>query len=523
MNAECTESVGAYKHELYTVIQALGNEENLWLVRDSVSEKLLVMRKLPLFMQEVMQELALIDHPHIVHILDIFCFHKELYVIEEYVHGDNLAFYLEKKGALGKRAISAGKQILEALVVLQQHRILHRDIKPENIMMDRQGNVVLIDFGIARLFSEEKDRDTLLKGTKTYAPPEQFGFCQTDCRTDIYALGVTLNELAVGKLPEEKMCKGVLGKFIRRATRFDPKRRYPSAAQALAHLRWLKRQRMFLFSAVFALLFTGGFLCARICVRNFSHRVSVVNGLPQIYSSFDDYALLDSSPKRLLSSPLPAPLYPSIRLDNGECITFLEELSIEQEELSDTLEESPTEQEKLSDTQKTALDTQQILCTAEQTEEQFTLTCSCIPSSAQAEETRFTFNDSYYTIYGNASAQEGYIPEYELLCGDFDDDGQKEFLIVMARCKWYVPEVEEYAYYYTKYTCLWIIDLDENHQLVCSEPLLILDEHRPSLQNHFLISDDWMRFYSYKDGKWTGSYLDGEVYYLEHGEWYLLE
>lgn len=519
MNAKCTEPVGEYKHELYTVIQALGDEENLWLVKDSVSEKLMVMRRLPLFMQEVMQELALIDHPHLVHILDSFCYHEELYVIEEYVNGDNLAVYLEKNGVLGKKAISVGKQLLEALVVLQQHRILHRDIKPENIMMDRMGNVVLIDFSITRLFSEEKDRDTSLKGTKTYAPPEQFGFCQTDCRTDIYALGVTLNELAVGKLPEEKMCRGVLGKFIRRATQFDPKRRYSSAAQALAHLKWLKRQQMFLFSAVFVFLFMGGFWG----VRNVFQRASVVNGRLQIYSSFDDYALPDSSPRRLLSSPLPAPLYPSIRLDNGECITFLEELSTAQEELSDTLEESPAEQEKLSDTQKIALDTQKILCTAEQIEEQFTLTCSCIPSPAQAKETKFTFTDSYYTAYGNASAQEGYIPEYELLCGDFDDDGQKEFLIIMARCKWYVPEIEEYAYYFTKYTCLWIIDLDENHQFVCSEPLLILDEHRPSLQNHFLIRDDWMRFYSYQDGKWIGSYLDGENYYLEHGEWYLLE
>ena len=249
----------------------------------------------------------------------------------------------------------------------------------------------------------------------------------------------------------------------------------------------------------------------------------MVNGGLQIYASFDDYALPDSSPRRLLSSPLPVPLYPSIRLDNGECITFLEELSIEQEELSDTLEELPAEQEELSDTQKTALDTQQILCTAEQTKEQFTLTCSCIPSPAQPEEAKFTFTDSYYTAYGNASAQEGYIPEYELLCGDFDYDGQKEFLIIMARCKWYVPNIEEYAYYFTKYTCLWIIDLDENNQWVCTEPLLILDEHRPSLQNHFLICDDWMRFYSYQDGKWIGSYLDGENYYLEHGEWYLLE
>ena len=121
--------------------------------------------------------------------------------------------------------------LCEALMEIHRFAI-HRDIKPENIIMDRLGNVVLIDFSIARLFSEEKDGDTSLKGTKSYAPPEQFGFHQTDARTDIYALGITLNELAAGKLPEEKNCRGALGKFIRRATELDPKRRYSSAKKS---------------------------------------------------------------------------------------------------------------------------------------------------------------------------------------------------------------------------------------------------------------------------------------------------
>ena len=72
LNTEYSAWTQEYKKEQYSIIQTLGEHENLWLVKDCLSEKILVMRKLPLFMQEVMKELALIDHPGIVHILDVF-------------------------------------------------------------------------------------------------------------------------------------------------------------------------------------------------------------------------------------------------------------------------------------------------------------------------------------------------------------------------------------------------------------------------------------------------------------------
>lgn len=494
MNTEYSAWTQEYKKEQYSILQALGERENLWLVKDCLSEKILVMRKLPLLMQEVMKELALIDHPGIVHILDVFSFEQELYVIEEYLQGDNLAFFLEKNGGFGQKTIKIGIQLLEALVVLHQHHILHRDIKPENIIMDRLGNVVLIDFSIARLFSEEKEGDTSLKGTKSYAPPEQFGFHQTDARTDIYALGITLNELAAGKLPEEKNCRGALGKFIRRATELDPKRRYSSAKKALAHLKWLRQRQIVLFSAVSVLVLSGLFLGGRVLFRG----VTVVDGKLQNYSSFADYALPETGQTHLLSSSFSVLPYPAIRLEDGESITFMEELSV-------------------------VSAARAAIITAEQSEEQFRLTCSLLSSPQQTNTTVFTFTDSFYPAYGEDTAAQGYIPEYELLCGDFDDDGQEEFLMIMARCKRILsPVQEEYDYYFTQYTCLWVIDLDEKDKFVCTEPLLIFDDRPPSFQCHFVISDDQWMLYSYQDGKWIGSNWD-DSYYLENGEWYFKE
>ena len=519
MNTEYSAWTQEYKKEQYSILQALGERENLWLVKDCLSEKILVMRKLPLLMQEVMKELALIDHPGIVHILDVFSFEQELYVIEEYLQGDNLAFLLEKNGGFGQKTIRIGIQLLEALVVLHQHHILHRDIKPENIIMDRLGHVVLIDFSIARLFSEEKEGDTSLKGTKSYAPPEQFGFHQTDARTDIYALGITLNELAAGKLPEEKNCRGALGKFIRRATELDPERRYSSAKKALAHLKWLRQRQIVLFSAVAVLVLSGLFLGGRVLF----HGVTVVDGKLQNYPSFANYALPETGQTHLLSSSFSVLPYPAIRLEDGESITFMEELSVEQEDVSEAQKTSLNQQQESSDTPKTLSATRPAIITAKQSEEQFHLTCSLLSSPQQTNPTVFTFTDSFYPAYGEDTATQGYIPEYELLCGDFDDDGQEEFLMIMARCKRILsPVQEEYDYYFTQYTCLWVIDLDEKDQFVCTEPLLIFDDRPPSFQYHFVLSDEQWMLYSYQDGKWIGSNWD-DSYYLENGEWYLKE
>ena len=129
---------------------------------------------------------------------------------------------------------------------MQNPPIIYRDMKPANIMLQPNGNIKLIDFGIAREYKEHNLEDTVSLGTKGYAAPEQFGGKgQTDQRTDIYCLGVTLYHLVTGKNPCEppyeiypirywnpNLSSG-LESIILKCTRINPEERYQSCAELL--------------------------------------------------------------------------------------------------------------------------------------------------------------------------------------------------------------------------------------------------------------------------------------------------
>ena len=125
-------------------------------------------------------------------------------------------------------------------ILAQLHRaeppIIHRDIKPGNIILTEDGTVKLLDMNAARQLSEGKEADTRLLGTAGYAAPEQYGFAQSDARTDIYAAGVLMNVLRTGCLPQEKLAGGSLRRIVRKCTHIDPNRRYASAGELLAAL-----------------------------------------------------------------------------------------------------------------------------------------------------------------------------------------------------------------------------------------------------------------------------------------------
>ena len=111
--------------------------------------------------------------------------------------------------------------------------VIHRDIKPENVIITEEKEPVLIDFDIARTFKTAEETDTVFFGTKGYAPPEQYGFAQTDCRSDIYAFGVLLRFLLTDSVRENSKIRlyRPLKKIIDRCTAFAPENRYSDMTQ----------------------------------------------------------------------------------------------------------------------------------------------------------------------------------------------------------------------------------------------------------------------------------------------------
>lgn len=149
-----------------------------------------------------------IKHPNLPVIYDVIIKRDVLWLIMEYIEGENLKDVLKREGYVDeKRALSWGRQICGVLGYLhgQNPPIIHRDLKPTNLILRKDGYIVLIDFGTAREYrSGERRNDTTCLGTRGYAAPEQYGGNgQTDERTDIYGLGVTLYHLLTGKNPEE--------------------------------------------------------------------------------------------------------------------------------------------------------------------------------------------------------------------------------------------------------------------------------------------------------------------------------
>ena len=157
---------------------------------------------------------------------------SETITSEEYITGTSLAQYRQEGRFLTPQ--EAEKILLalcDGLAALHALGIIHRDIKPAHILIEKDGTPRLIDFDTCRLLKDNQREDTELLGTKTYAPPEQFGFQQTDCRSDIYALGQTINEL----LPPDY--QGKLRSILKRCQRLDPADRYQSMQKLKAAIR----------------------------------------------------------------------------------------------------------------------------------------------------------------------------------------------------------------------------------------------------------------------------------------------
>ncbi len=145
-----------------------------------------------------------LDHPALPRIVDIIDTGVTIYVVMDYIEGESLDRVLKEEGPQPEeRVLDWAKQLCDVLGYLhgQKKPIIYRDMKPGNVMLKPEGNIKIIDFGIAREYKEHSTQDTTVLGTKGYAPPEQYTG-QTDARSDIFALGVTMHQLLTGVVPQ---------------------------------------------------------------------------------------------------------------------------------------------------------------------------------------------------------------------------------------------------------------------------------------------------------------------------------
>lgn len=166
---------------------------------------------------------------HLACVSDVFERDGAYFALIEYAPGKALADYIESGRLFSEReTVDIISQLCDGLRLLHSHGIIHRDISPSNIIISRDYNVKLIDYGISRIPKEGRSRDTAVLGTAGYAAPEQFGFAQTDCRSDIYSLGVLMNVMLTGAIPAEKKYSGKLGKVIDKCISIDAQKRFDS-------------------------------------------------------------------------------------------------------------------------------------------------------------------------------------------------------------------------------------------------------------------------------------------------------
>jgi serine/threonine protein kinase len=150
--------------------------------------------------------LANLSHINLPAFTGFFAEGSRYYMVMEYIDGATLEELLERNHAPfpERRVLGWARQLCDVLEYLhnQQPPIIFRDMKPGNIMLTRDGHIKLIDFGIARFFRPTSSQDTQLLGTPGFAPPEQYGKAQTDERSDIYSLAITLFQLLTNTLSE---------------------------------------------------------------------------------------------------------------------------------------------------------------------------------------------------------------------------------------------------------------------------------------------------------------------------------
>lgn len=233
--------------EHWTVYECLKESEDssTFLVKESATGILCVLKwgrnRQTEFLRnemEIMKKMADRKLSGIPKAYRIFEENGEVYLVREYIEGMSLAQMVLQKGGISEAEICRiSRKICQTAEQFQNpdEPMIHRDIKPENIVVTPGGEVVFIDFGTMRSYKKDGSRDTFVVGTRGTAAPEQYGYIQTDQRTDVYAIGQTMLYMVSESYEMNQLSECAVSrrmkKIIEKACSFEPDKRYGDAAQ----------------------------------------------------------------------------------------------------------------------------------------------------------------------------------------------------------------------------------------------------------------------------------------------------
>ena len=191
------------------------------------------------------------QHPCLPKIYEVTVTDDITTIIEEYIEGQSLG----RVKLSGKQFWNVVRDLCSVLQFLHDMDIIHRDIKPSNIIYAGDDHIRLIDFGAARVLKKDQEQDTRLLGTRGYAPPEQYGFSQTDVRTDIYSLGATLEQILQNKIQRLQYKK-----VIQKCMDLNPDKRYQSARQVKRAFFHAKHRFLYALTMIIVVVFLCGYI-----------------------------------------------------------------------------------------------------------------------------------------------------------------------------------------------------------------------------------------------------------------------
>lgn len=233
--------------EHWTVYECLKESEDssTFLVKETVTGILCVLKwgrnRQAEFLRnemEIMEKMADRKLSGVPKAYRIFEENGEVYLVREYIEGMSLAQMVLQKGGISEAEICRiSRKICQTAEQFQNpdEPMIHRDIKPENIVVTPGGEVVFIDFGTMRSYKKDGSRDTFVVGTRGTAAPEQYGYIQTDQRTDVYTIGQTMLYMVSESYEMNQLSECAVSrrmkKIIEKACSFEPDKRYGDAAQ----------------------------------------------------------------------------------------------------------------------------------------------------------------------------------------------------------------------------------------------------------------------------------------------------